>query len=680
MKSTIPYTGNALIDRLLSPSALKRFLFFFGADLLIIAASLYIALYFRFDFRVDARYFSLITAVLPLFIAIKLALFVVFRVYHVTWRFVSLNELYSIGIALLIAEAVLMALLLTPSPGWLHLPHYAVSIPRSIFINDGLLTFLFACGLRISRRVYREVIFKKTSSAKGKRALVIGAGMTGELVLRDMARHDFAEFYPVGILDDDCSMKVGTYIHGVRVLSTTDRLREIVRQHRVEVVVIAIPSTHYKALRKIYHQAKEAGIERINIVPQMYKNHERFEVSMKGIQEISIEELIGRQSVEVDYDSIEQMLAGKSILVSGACGSIGSEIVRQVCSFNPARLVLFEIDETELHNMQLRLNREFPLLIGRIHYVVGDVRDRCRVRGVMAAHAPELVFHAAAYKHVPMMEHNSSEAVKVNVFGTFNLAQAAVDHGVEKFVMISTDKAVRPTSIMGATKRVAEYVCTAFSRANVTEFTSVRFGNVLGSRGSVLPLFMEQLKNGGPLTVTDREMQRYFMTIPEAVSLVLQAAVIGNNGDVMVLDMGEPVKVVELAEELIRLHGLKPYDDIAIEFVGLRPGEKLFEEILTAEEGTDATRHEKIFVARNGCGHTMEQLDELLREFSMVPEVAPGLNDQKFIKDLLMKHVQHFHVQQKITICQATSPSDSGSVFFADGRVPRLRGCLRGMS
>ena len=645
MKSTSPYTDNTLVGRLLTPSALKRFLFFFSADLLIIAASLYLALYFRFDFAVDVRYFSLITTALPLFIAVKLAMFVVFRVYHITWRFVGLDELYNIGIAILIAEALLMVILLTPSPGWLHLPHYGVSFPRSIFLNDGLITYLFACGLRISRRVYREVIFKKTSNSKGKRALVIGAGMTGELVLRDMARRNFAEFYPVGILDDDCSMKVGTYIHGVRVLNTTDRLREVVRQHDVEVVVIAIPSTHYKALRKIYHLAKEAGVKRIKIVPQIYKNHERFEVSLKGIHEISIEELIGRQSVEVDYDAIEQMLVDKSILVSGACGSIGSEIVRQVCSFNPARLVLFEIDETELHNMQLRLAREYPSLLGRIHYVVGDVRDRSRVRSVMAAHAPEIVFHAAAYKHVPMMEHNPSEAVKVNVFGTFNLAQAAVDHGVKKFVMISTDKAVRPTSIMGATKRVAEYVCTAFSRAQVTEFTSVRFGNVLGSRGSVLPLFMEQLKNGGPLTVTDRDMQRYFMTIPEAVSLVLQAAVIGNNGEVMVLDMGEPVKVVELAEELIRLHGLKPYDDIAIEFVGLRPGEKLFEEILTAEEGTDATRHEKIFVARNGSCLTMEQLNELLREFSGVPEVAPGLNDMRHVKALLMKHVQHFHVQ-----------------------------------
>ncbi|GFE58628.1 nucleoside-diphosphate sugar epimerase/dehydratase [Geobacter sp. AOG1] len=629
------------IDKLIRPSALKRFIFFFLGDALIVALSLYLAFYLRFDTRIKPEYITLIGEALPLFIIVKLTLFAVFKVYRMTWRFVGLTELYNIGLATMAAEAFLMVLLLTTPLPFLQLHDYGVHSPRSIFIIDGLISFLLVCGLRISRRGYLEVVRNKRNFAQGKRTLIVGAGLTGELVLRDMAQRDFAEYYPVGFLDDN-PMKVGSYIHGVRVLGVTDRLAEAVRKRDVEVVIIAIPSTHFKALRKIHHAAREAGISRIKIVPQMYKHHARFEVHLKDLSEISIEDLIGRQAVEVEYDRIEELLTGKAIMVTGACGSIGAEIVRQVCGFKPASLVLFEIDETELHNLRLQLNRAFPEMADRLHYVVGDVRDAERVGGVIETHRPQLVFHAAAYKHVPMMEDNASEAVKVNIFGTRNLARACLQYGVERFVMISTDKAVMPTSVMGATKRVAEYICTAYSREGGTEYTSVRFGNVLGSRGSVLPLFMEQLKRGGPLTVTDKEMQRYFMTIPEAVSLVLQAAVLGNNGEVLVLDMGEPVKVVELAEELIRLHGLKPYDDIPIEFVGLRPGEKLFEEILTAEEGTEATRHQKVFVARNSAAHTPAEIDRMLAEFAALPDVAPGMHNRQVVKDLLMRHVQHY--------------------------------------
>ncbi len=632
---------SGLLGRLFHSSALQRSFLFLVADILIIIVALYLAFLIRFDFRVEPRYFLLIREALPYFVIVKLLSLYFYRVYRMNWRFIGLNDLYRIAMALVAAEALLMVFFLAPPPEIFHFRHHGVPFPRSSFIVDGLLTFILACGLRISRRIYQEVIRGRSSTSAGKRAILVGAGMTGELVLRDMARRDFAEFYPVAILDDD-PLKVGAIIHGVKVLGVTDRMAEIVSSYSAEVVIIAIPSTHYRALRKIYHLAKEAGVQQIKLVPQIYKHHDRFEVNLKGIHEISIEELIGRQSVEVEYDEIEQLIAGRRVLISGACGSIGAEIVRQVCSFRPARLLLYEIDETELHNMQLQLNKEFPELTGEICYIVGDVRDLARVREVFSAHRPELVFHAAAYKHVPMMEENPSEAVKVNIFGTYNLALAAVENGVSKFIMISTDKAVRPTSIMGATKRVAENVCSALSQLRATKFCSVRFGNVLGSRGSVLPLFMEQLRNGGPLTVTDREMRRYFMTIPEAVSLVLQAAVIGNNGEILVLDMGEPVKVIDLAEELIRLHGLKPYDDIPIEIVGMRPGEKLFEEIMTAEEGTEATRHEKVYVARSSSICSTEQLEELLRDFNGLPDVAPGLNLKEQIREVLVKHVQHF--------------------------------------
>jgi len=629
-----------MANRLFAPSAQKRLLFFFLSDALLIALSLYLAFNFHFNLWLESRSLLLISQALPFFILVKQATFAVLRVYRINWRFVGINELHTIGVAIPTAQMILMALFLLPTPSFLPTPLCAISLPSSVFFLDGMLSFLFVCALRISRRVFFEILLTKTVSSKGKRTLVVGAGLTGELVLRDMARRNFADFLPVGLLDDD-PMKAATYIHGVQVLGTADRLPELVAKHGVEVIVIAIPSTQFKALRKIYQMAKAAGVEQVKLVPRMYKNNKRLEVDMKDIQDIGIEDLIGRQSVEVESECIEQMLSGKSVLISGACGSIGSEIVRQVCGFNPTGVALFEIDETELHNMQLRLTKEFPEMAGRIHYIVGDVRDQVRLREVLGSLRPQLVFHCAAYKHVPMMEHNASEAVKVNIFGTYHLAGAALESGVEKFIMISTDKAVRPTSIMGATKRVAEFVCSAFSQAGQTEFTSVRFGNVLGSRGSVLPLFMEQLKNGGPITVTDKEMTRFFMTIPEAVSLVLQAAVIGKNGEVMVLDMGEPVRVVQLAEELIRLHGLKPYEDIPIRFIGLRPGEKLFEEILTAEEGTTSTRHQKIFAARSS-NHTMGQLEEMLRDFTGLPETVPGDDCQKLVRAALEKHVQHF--------------------------------------
>lgn len=382
----------------------------------------------------------------------------------------------------------------------------------------------------------------------------------------------------------------------------------------------------------------------IKVIPRIY-DFQKPQVNLKSLEDISIEDLIGRQIVNVDTTEISRLLQGRSILITGAGGSIGSEITVQVCGFGPSDVVLFDIDETSLHNMQLRLEREFPDLMDKVHLVVGSILDNDRLEHVFQNLKPSVVFHAAAYKHVPMMEHNSTEAVKTNIFGTYNVANMAVKHRTQKFVMISTDKVVRPTSVMGATKRIAEELCISLNNSNgsldsKTEFVAVRFGNVLGSRGSVLPLFLEQLKRGGPLTVTHKEMRRYFMTIPEAVSLVLQASVIGNGGEVLVLDMGEPMKIVDLAEELIRIHGMQPYKDIGIEFIGLRPGEKLFEELLTAEEGTTATKHQKIYVAKNeGCIEPSE-IGTLLKDFESILYDQTGSSAS--IKMLLRKYVKHF--------------------------------------
>ncbi len=629
--------------RLLYPTQLKRFFFFFVFDILIIIFSLYLSFLLRFGFALKDEYRSLIADVLPLFIIVKLIAFLGFRLYRVTWRYVGLNDLYNIAIALIVSESVLMVSVLAPfdfMPSQLlnFLPSSIEGFSRGIFFIDGIISLILLSGLRISKRMLLEVIREKRFKKQGRRTIIIGSGHTGEMLIRDMARHGFSEFYPVGFLDDDKN-KLGMYIHGAKVFGTTNKLEDIVSKHGVEAIIIAIPSLSHKTLMKIYNSARAAEVHTIKIIPRIYNFHKP-NINLKNLEEIQIEDLIGRQAVEINYKEIEGFSKDKVVLVTGAGGSIGAEITMQVCGFYPEKVILLDNDETSLHDMEIKLKKVFPHL-KNVYFITGDVRDKYRVTEVFKKFSPQIVFHAAAYKHVPMMEHNSTEAVKVNMFGTYIVAKAAVDHGVDKFIMSSTDKAIKPTSIMGATKRIAEHICRAFNSCGEVEFVSVRFGNVLGSRGSVVPLFMEQLKYGGPLTVTHREIQRYFMTIPEAVSLVLQASAIGKGGNVLVLDMGEPVKIVELAEELIRLHALEPYKDIDIEFVGLRPGEKLFEEILTAEEETIATKHEKVFIAKNTEKYSIGKIEQILKDFEMLIKELP-VRDEEKIKDLLKRHVKHF--------------------------------------
>jgi FlaA1/EpsC-like NDP-sugar epimerase len=560
-----------------------------------------------------------------------------FRVYKITWRYVGLYDMIHIVTAMFVAGCVLIILSLP------NLPIPALEItnfPKRVIFADSVISLFLISGLRIAKRLYMEVFREKGMSRKGKRTLIIGAGNAGEMILRDMARQGYDLYRPVAILDDD-PMKVGTYLRNLKVLGKTALLSDVLVEERIEAIIIAIPSLDHKALRILYEASRKSQVLDIKVIPRIY-NFNKPELNVKGLEDISIEDLIGRQSVVVDSSALESFIAGKAVLITGAGGSIGAEIVIQVCAFQPDRLIVFDSDETELHNLGLRLQRRFPHLADRVIYANGDIRDRGRVEEIFRELAPQIVFHAAALKHVPLMEFNPKEAVKVNVFGTYELAKAAVLNGIDKFVMISTDKAVRPTSVMGATKRVAEYVCQAMNGAGgQTQFVSVRFGNVLGSRGSVLPTFLDQLRHGEALTVTHPDMKRYFMTIPEAVTLVLQAAVIGRGGEVMVLDMGEPVKITDFAEELIRIHGLEPYKDVDINFMGLRPGEKLFEEILTAEEGTDATCHEKIFTARNASGCNRAEIEAILAEFQDVLQ-EPSLQNDSKIRDLLNKYVKHY--------------------------------------
>jgi FlaA1/EpsC-like NDP-sugar epimerase len=571
-----------MIKNILRPTFLKRSLFFIISDIFAVIISLYVAFLLRFDFSLPERYYLVFLSALAPFILVKLAVSAVFRLYNLTWRYVGLDEIIDVLKAAAISELLLLALL----------TFLDRQLPRSIYVMDLIISFSLMSFLRISKRVFLEFSFKIGYEKRGKTTIIIGAGNTGEMILREIKRQREPLYKPVGFLDDD-KIKIGNYIHGVKVINNTRVLKDVILRYRVEVVIIAIPFLARTDLRRIYETARDCGVEDVKIIPELYDIYTPH-ISIKALEEIRIEDLLKRELVAIDYDEIRKFLRDETVLITGAGGSIGSEIALQVAVFHPRKLILLDIDETELFNLERRLKERYPDSAGNMLPAVADIRDEDRINRLYESFRPNLVFHAAAYKHVPLMEHNCEEAVKTNIAGTYILAKAASRYGVRKFIFISTDKAVRPVSVMGATKKAGEYICGSFNGLAKTEFVSVRFGNVLGSRGSVFSVFLEQLKKGGPLTVTNKDVKRYFMTTPEAVSLVLQASAIGQGGQILVLDMGQPVRILELAEDLIRLHGLEPYKDIDISFIGLRDGEKVFEEMLTSEEKLTATRYKML--------------------------------------------------------------------------------------
>ena len=544
----------------------------------LIVITYYLSFLLRFDFEPSRANRLLLFDTLPLILFVKLVVFYFFGLVRGWWRYVGMSDLADITKAATVSSCILYPIIT-----------YALGnsgYPRSILAIDLALTILILGGSRFAVRAYTE---HAQSSALQEGALIVGAGQAGSAIVRELKQNPSLRFRPIGFVDDDPT-KLGIRIHGVKVIGSTLELPELIKQWNATCVLIAIPSATGAQVEQIIRKCRECKVE-FKILPPL---HERINapISVKELRSLNVEDLLGRKPVLLDTDSIRNRLENKTLLVTGAAGSIGSEIVRQAARHNPKELVLFDRSENDLFKLCYELDERAPGL----NYVpvVGDILDVGTLRQTFAFHRPHSVFHAAAYKHVPIMETNCFQAVVNNIFGTYNVALVARQFKVEDFVMLSSDKAVKPTNIMGVTKRVAELILLGLQHEH-TRFVAVRFGNVLGSNGSVLPIFQQQLARGGPITVTHPDAKRYFMTIPEAVQLVLQASTMGKGGEIFILDMGEPIKIYDLARNCIRLSGL-PDEDIKIVFTGLRPGEKLVEELLTQGEGITRTWHDKIRV------------------------------------------------------------------------------------
>ncbi len=549
-------------------------------DMTIVVMIPIIALFIRFEGIVDGRYFDVLLSYMPMIILIRLSTFYLFGLYNRLWRYASINELLAIFSAVTLSSVIIAAIMYS----------MGATLPRSIHFLSWFLNIGFLGASRMVMRIVHSMRQKRAKECA--KVLIVGAGDAGAMIAREINQRYAGTKQLIGFIDDD-SYKKKQRLFGVQVLGNRQDIKRIVTEQNIDEIIIAMPSAGGSVIREIVQECKQTKCE-LKILPGIYEIIDG-NVTVQQLRNVEVEDLLGRDAVKLDVEEIAGYLQGKRVLVTGAGGSIGSELCRQIAKMSPASLNLLGKGENSIYEINSELGEKYKDL--KIQPIIADVRDKERIHAIFAECKPQVVFHAAAHKHVPLMESQPMEAVRNNIFGTKTVAEAADRCGVEAFVMISTDKAVNPTSVMGATKRVAELIIQNLSKVSTTKFVAVRFGNVLGSRGSVIPLFKKQIAKGGPITITHPDMVRYFMTIPEASQLVLQAGAIAKGGEVFVLDMGEPVKIVDMARDLIELSGLVPHEDIKIEFSGLRPGEKLFEELLTAEEGTASTKHEKIFVA-----------------------------------------------------------------------------------
>ena len=555
-------------------------------DSLLVIASLLISLFITFYLdrgQIPAQYseYSLFAT----FAVIKVTTFYFMGLYNRIWRYASVDDLVNIFKSIIASSFIIIT----------YIYFLQGRFPRSVMALDMFITFFLIGFSRLVLRWRYEYLYmrKRPPAETSKTIFIYGAGDAGEMIIREMLKHPELGYKPVGIIDDDRDKK-GMKIHNVPVLGDRNALVELASDYSVTEIIIAIPSATGADMKPIIAACSDAKIG-VKTVPGVYELIDE-NVYLSQIRDVKIEDLLGREQVDLNIHEIKNHIQGKSILITGAGGSIGSQIVREIIRFKPGKLYLVGRGEHSVYLINNELNIDYPGVTREV--IIADIQDREKIEDIFSKRRIDVVFHAAAYKHVPLMEAHADEAVKNNILGTKNVADAAAKHKVSTFVMISTDKAVNPTSVMGATKRVAEMYIQSKAHDSNTKFVAVRFGNVLGSRGSVIPLFKKQIEAGGPVTVTHPDITRYFMTIPEAAKLVVQASVMARGGEIFILDMGNPVKIADLARDLIRLSGFEPDRGIQIKYTGLRPGEKLYEELLTAEEGTMRTVHKKIFVAK----------------------------------------------------------------------------------
>lgn len=585
-----------------------RFLQILG-DAVLLAIALLLAFGLRFGFILPPQYLRFVAIAIGPIIIFKILILYYAGTYERLWRYASVGTLHALIKATSISSLSIIFFLYF---------FQTLALPRSVFAIDWLLSIMLLGGVRFVNRSLSELRLYATMPTYSKQILIAGAGDAGEMLVREMLKNRSLGQLPIGFVDDDLR-KQGMRIHGIKVFGTTKQLSKILTSRKVDEVLIAMPSASKEVKREIAFQCEQAKVK-CRTLPGVYEILEG-RVTLSQVRDVEVEDILGREAVEVDLDEIFGYLSGERALVTGAGGSIGSELSRQICALNPLMLIILDDAENSLFEIEQELTTAYPKI--PLMAVVADIRDEAKMDDVLQAYHPAVIFHSAAYKHVPMMERNPRAALENNFIGTQVVAEAARRHRVKKFVLISTDKAVNPRNVMGVSKALAEMVLLSMSDGGETKFITVRFGNVLASRGSVVPIFKEQIARGGPVTVTHPEMRRYFMTISEAVQLVIQAGTLGQGGEIFVLNMGEQIKIVDLAENMIRLLGFEPGKDIPIEYIGIRPGEKMGEELFAANEKRLPTKHEKIFIARNEnidkkkLALELHELEKLIKEEKM---------------------------------------------------------------
>ena len=559
----------------------------FLTDTFLLNACVYLSLIMRFDVgivSIEPQYISnYVENMLP-YTIMSLLIFWLFRLYHSLWQYASIAEVYRIAEACIIVEVV-------------HFLSNKIAgnmLPRSCYFNAAIYLIIAICASRFMYRMIRTVLNKYRNIKTSNNVMIIGAGEATNVIMREIQNSSYLANSNIACIIDDDRRKVGKYIRGVKVIGTRDKIKEAAKLYDIDEIIFAIPSASNEVKRDILNICKETDCT-LKILPGVYQMVDG-EINVNSIRNVDVLDLLGRDPIEVDIESIMGYVKDKVIMVTGGGGSIGSELCRQLVSHKPKQLIIFDIYENNAYDIQQELKINYP--DANVVTLIGSIRNVSRLESVFAQYKPDIVYHAAAHKHVPLMEVSPDEAVKNNVVGTWNVARMADKYGVKKFVMISTDKAVNPTNVMGATKRICEMIVQTYNEISKTDFVAVRFGNVLGSNGSVIPLFKRQIEAGGPVTVTDPNIIRYFMTIPEAVSLVLQAGAYAKGGEIFILDMGEPVKIDDLAKNLIRLSGYTLGVNMEIKYTGLRPGEKLYEELLMKEEGLQETDNKLIHIGK----------------------------------------------------------------------------------